>query len=232
MESDMKAPTRRIGFALAAFLLTAALSCSSAPPAPAVQPPAADTQPIPPQPAPPPATPAPAPQTEALEPEPPVQPEPAMEEAIHPAELAEAVKQEELPPEEEPFDPTTITKEVFDTTKTDVQKLIERLNTIIRDKDYESWVTFLGPRYRAALSDNSFLERISASTILRKQQIILRELRDYFIYVVVPSRANDRVDDIEFIGQNRVKAFTLDAKGRRLRLYDLEKTPTGWQIIN
>ncbi len=131
-----------------------------------------------------------------------------------------------------PFDPKTITKEVFDSTKTDVQELIVRLNAIIRAKDYERWVTFLGKDYRAGLSDPSFLQRISNSTILRKQRITLRELRDYFIYVVVPSRANDHVDDIEFIGQNRVKAFTMDSKGRRLRLYDLEKTPTGWEIVN
>ncbi len=153
---------------------------------------------------------------------------PIVEEEL-PAVDQEAV---EDPVEEEPFDPKTIPQEVFDTTKSDVQALIQRLNTIIRDKDYETWVTFLGARYRAALSDNAFLERISSSTILRKQKITLRGLRDYFIYVVVPSRANDRVDDIEFIGQNRVKAFTVDSKGRRLRLYDLEKKPTGWEIIN
>ncbi|MFA6508335.1 MAG: hypothetical protein WCT14_19695 [Treponemataceae bacterium] len=135
-------------------------------------------------------------------------------------------------PDAVPFDPSSITKEVFDSTKSDVQALLERLNAIIRDKDYESWVTFLGKDYRAALNDPSFLERISASSVLRKQKVTLRSLRDYFIYVVVPSRAHDRADDIEFIGQNRVKAFTVDAKGRRLRLYDLEKTPTGWEIIN
>lgn len=136
------------------------------------------------------------------------------------------------PADPAPFDPSSITKEVFDSTKTDVQALIQRLNGIIREKDYETWVTFLGKDYRAALSDPSFLGRISASTVLRKQNVTLRSLRDYFIYVVVPSRAYDRVDDIEFIGQNRVKAFTVDSKARRLRLYDLEKTPTGWEIIN
>lgn len=137
-----------------------------------------------------------------------------------------------VPAESIPFDPSTITKEIFDSTKTDVQALIESLNQIIRDKNYEEWVAYLGNEYRTALSDTAFLSRVSSSAILRKQGIVLTELRDYFIHVVVPSRAKDRVDDIEFIGQNRVKAFTVDTKGRRLRLYDLEKTPTGWKIIN
>jgi hypothetical protein len=52
------------------------------------------------------------------------------------------------------------------------------------------------------------------------------------MYVVVPSRTKDRVDDIEFIGQNRVKAFTINNKGQKLRLYDLEKTASGWKIAN
>lgn len=259
----MKEPTRRIGFAFAAFLLTVAFSCRSSAPAAEAVPepqPTVEAAPAVPEPQPtveavPPAL-EPQPTVEAAPPAPelpppaaeppaqaeaPAEPADPIEDEDLPAELAEvkpelpkeeAAIEESPPEEEEPFDPTTITKEVFDTTKSDVQKLISRLNMIIRDKDYESWVTFLGARYRAALSDNSFLERVSSSTVLRKQKITLRELRDYFIFVVVPSRANDRVDDIEFIGQNRVKAFTVDANGRRLRLYDLEKKPTGWEIIN
>jgi hypothetical protein len=67
---------------------------------------------------------------------------------------------------------------------------------------------------------------------LKNQKIVLKSLEDYFLYVVVPSRANDRVDDIEFIGQNRVKAYTITSKGQRLRLYELEKTAGNWNIVN
>jgi hypothetical protein len=130
------------------------------------------------------------------------------------------------------FDPSTITKEIFDSTKTDVQELINRLNGIIRDKKFDEWILFLGTEYRQVLSEPGFLARVSASAVLKKQGITLRDIRDYFLYVVVPSRAKDRVDDIEFIGQNRVKAFTIDAKGRKLRLYDLEKTTNGWKIVD
>jgi uncharacterized protein YigE (DUF2233 family) len=50
--------------------------------------------------------------------------------------------------------------------------------------------------------------------------------------VVVPSRANDRVDDIEFASQKRVKAYTVTPNGTRLRLYDLEHIGDQWKIIN
>jgi len=214
----MQTTSRRLLRVIVPFALLAVFSCRAAPSAA----PQEEPKPIEvhkPIDAPPPVLEAPAIEEETPPPE-----EPAVEEAPSAAEPEEA--------EPVPFDPKTIPKEVYDSTKTDVQALIGRLNGIIRQRNYEVWVTFLGNEYRAALSSPAFLERISASAVLQKQRIVLRELRDYFIYVVVPSRANDRVDDIEFIGQNRVKAFTVDSKGQRLRLYDLEKTPTGWKIIN
>jgi hypothetical protein len=138
----------------------------------------------------------------------------------------------ELSPDAEDFDPASISQDVFDSTKNDVQTLIERINGVIRDKDFDTWVSYLGNEYLEALSDKAFLKRASESSVLKKQKIVLRDLGDYFMYVVVPSRTKDRVDDIEFIGQNRVKAFTIDTKGRKLRLYDLEKTMGGWKIVN
>jgi len=136
------------------------------------------------------------------------------------------------PVEESTFDPASISQEVFDTTKGEVQALIEKLNQIIRNKDYESWVQYLSPGYRAVLSDSDFLKNVSESSRLKNQKIVLKNLEDYFLYVVVPSRANDRVDDIEFISKNRVKAYTITNKGQRLRLYELEKTAGNWNIVN
>lgn len=149
-----------------------------------------------------------------------------------PAPIEEEAPTPDLPEETEAFDPSTIPREVYDSTKNDVQTLIEEINGIIRDKDFSTWVSYLGNNYRKALSDEAFLKRVSESSVIKKQKITLRTLEDYFTYVVVPSRTKDRVDDIEFIGQNRVKAFTVNAKGKRLRLYDLEKTANGWKIVD
>lgn len=139
---------------------------------------------------------------------------------------------EQTQPVHEEFDPTSISQEVFNTTKSEVQILIETLNEIIRKRDYSAWTSYLSPAYREKLSDPEFLKAVSETNRLKSQNIVLKSLYDYFMYVVVPSRANDRVDDIEFIGENRVKAYTVTGKGQRLRLYDLEKTTKGWNIIN
>lgn len=161
------------------------------------------------------------------EPEIPI-PSPVMEEAP-PVPVFDPVVIEEKP--EEPFDPSSITQEVFDEAKHEVQILIEELNQIIRRKDYTVWSGYLGQNYLDAISDPGFLARISASTRLANSRIVLEKPEDYFLNVVVPSRSNDRVDDIEFIGENQVKAFTVTPNGQRLRLYNLEKVKDSWKII-
>jgi hypothetical protein len=163
-------------------------------------------------------------------------PEPVSEPAVIPAaeeplpEITEI--QPEEPAEEEDFDVLSITPEVFNFTKAEIQALVEDLNGIIRAKNYDAWVACLGEEYLAEKSSPEYLAQISEQPRLKSQNIVLISPRDYFIHVVVPSRANDRVDDIEFVAKNRVKAYTINVNGQRLRLYDLENKGNGWKIIN
>ncbi|MDR1506023.1 MAG: hypothetical protein LBI67_02875 [Treponema sp.] len=135
-------------------------------------------------------------------------------------------------PEPESFDPASITQEEFNTTKSEVQQLIQRLNGIIKAKNYTVWVSYLDSGYFRLISSREYLDRINRTDRMRKANIVLYNARDYFNNVVVPSRANDRVDDIEFVSPNRVKAYTVSQRGERLRLYDLEKADENWKIIN
>jgi hypothetical protein len=130
------------------------------------------------------------------------------------------------------FDPLSISQELFDSTKIDVQQLIADLNRIIRAKNYNTWVSHLGKAYLDKISSGEFLASVSAQPYLKNKKITLTSAKDYFEKVVVPSRTNDRVDDIAFVSQNRVKVYTINDKGERLRLYDLENLGEGWKIIN
>ncbi|MDR2516856.1 MAG: hypothetical protein LBC88_05680 [Spirochaetaceae bacterium] len=134
---------------------------------------------------------------------------------------------------EEQFDASTITQEEFDHTMIDVRAFIVELNGIVRRRDYDGWVAHLSPSYFQMVNSPAFLLRISqTSERLRTRNIVLLSARDYFMQVVVPSRTDDRIDDIEFISRTRVKAFTLNPKGQRLRLYELENLGSGWRIVN
>ena len=129
-----------------------------------------------------------------------------------------------------------ISKEEYKSTMVDVQHFIEQLNQIIRKKDYNSWKAALSNDYFAQIASPENLQQVSELPAMKTRGITLKSAEDYFINVVVPSRANSRVDDIEFIGEHRVKAFTImtnnSGEEQRLRLYDLEKTGNIWKIIN
>ncbi|MDR2942594.1 MAG: hypothetical protein LBV17_08395 [Treponema sp.] len=129
-----------------------------------------------------------------------------------------------------------VTKEQYDSTKEDVQHFIEKLNQTIRKKDYKAWKAALSTEYFNKISSPENLQQVSELPAMKTRRITLKTAEDYFINVVVPSRANSRVDDIEFIGENRVKAFTVTTnkagEEQRLRLYDLEKTGNMWKIID
>jgi len=135
-----------------------------------------------------------------------------------------------------PFNPKQISKEQYDSTMEDVRHFIEELNLIISNKDYNSWKAELSPEYFKKISSAENLKQVSELPAMKTRKITLKTVNDYFNYVVVPSRANSRVDDIEFIGANRVKAFTImtntAGEEQRLRLYDLEKTGNIWKIID
>lgn len=134
------------------------------------------------------------------------------------------------------FDPTRITQEYYISTMDEVRQFIEELNQIIRSRNYRAWRAALSPEHFAEIASPENLQQISAQPAMRTRRIVLRTPEDYFIHVVVPSRANSRVDDIEFISMNRVKAFTIHTntagEEQRLRLYDLEKIGNTWTIIN
>jgi hypothetical protein len=163
----------------------------------------------------------------------------------------ETVSAPEQPPEpviapvEKVFDPGSISHERFEKAKLEVQSLIEDLNKIIRARNYDSWTGYLAEPYFVEINSRTFLEGITVDLYKRDQIVatsrgrdpkqvekrVLRTARDYFDYVVVPSRSNDHVDDIDFVTENRVKAYTLDAKGNRLVLYALEIIGNKWKII-
>ncbi|MDR2181219.1 MAG: hypothetical protein LBN92_00905 [Treponema sp.] len=129
------------------------------------------------------------------------------------------------------FDAGSISKEEHDTAKNEIQQLIGKLNGIIRARNYDAWVSYLTEDYFNLISSPEFLEEVSNSERFKNQERKLASARDYFIYVVVPSRANDRVDDIQHTSPTTVIAYTDNARGERLRLYNLEKQPDGWKIL-
>jgi hypothetical protein len=129
------------------------------------------------------------------------------------------------------FDPNTITKEEKELVRVDLDDFVRKLNVTIRQKKYNVWLAQLTPRYQAYLSSKENLQQASQADRLRTKNIVLKTLFDYFVNVVVPSRSNGRVDDIEFVTEGKVKAY-MNINGQRLRLYELERVGDSWKVSN
>jgi hypothetical protein len=179
----------------------------------------------------------PPPEPVPVEPVPEPPPEPEETIAAPPPEPVLVEPVPELPPEPPAFDYSAITEEVRTTTTIDIRELIGELNGIIRRGDFRAWTSRLGESYLERLSSREFLDSVSQSPKLKARGEPLKNLEDYFINVVIPSRANmgDRVDDIdiEFIPEEeKVLAFRTAPNGRRERLYELKNVDGTWKIIN
>ena len=149
-------------------------------------------------------------------------------------------------PEEEIFTPVNISQEMYEHTKAEVQALVGDLNRIIRARNYNAWTENLAESYLREISSKPFLDEKTEELYRRDQMVatnlgrdprlvqkkILRTARDYFELVVAPSRSNDHVDDIEFISDIQVKAYTVDTRGHRLILYHLEIIDSQWKITS
>ena len=143
-------------------------------------------------------------------------------------------------------DPNIFSEEMREVTMGEIRALIEVLNAIIRSRDYDAWKNHLSPSYYSEINSQAFLERMTEDLFRRDRMVasargvnprhvqrrVLNSSMDFFFNVVVPARSNDRLDDIVFLSHDRVQAFTVDHRGNRLRLYDLQLYDTGWKISN
>ncbi len=139
---------------------------------------------------------------------------------------------EEAPPSTVPQpvnDTFEVTKEVYNQAFDEISKLIDELNTIIRNNEFDKWQRHLTDDYKRKYSNSRVLNELSQQPILKKYNIKLKTLRDYFMYVVVQSRSNAKLDDIEFIDDSHVNAL-MAINQRKVILYQIQKTPDGWKI--
>ncbi|MDR0637659.1 MAG: hypothetical protein LBG27_01940 [Spirochaetaceae bacterium] len=130
------------------------------------------------------------------------------------------------------FDPKNPPIEIYTATKLDIQDFIRGLDGLIKAKNYDGWLHLLSPGYFELINTEEFLDMISQQPRLKSRNIVLQNSRDYFLNVVVTSRADLQAHDIEFLTMTRVMAFTIDQKEQRIRIYTLDKTPESWEIVD
>ena len=147
-----------------------------------------------------------------------------------PADTARVEPEPEPEPADQPDEQDyEVTEEVYEQTFTEVEKTIQALNEIIQDRDFDAWKSYLTDAYIQHYSDEERLEEISGMPILQRNNISLDSLRDYFRWVVVPSRSNARLDDLNFVSDDEVEAI-MSVNGQQVILYHLQNVNGSWKI--
>ncbi len=151
------------------------------------------------------------------------------EEAVQqaPDEGETNINEEEVTPEGN--DSYEMGEEEYQATKKDLSELVQRLNDIISKNNYEEWLDYLTSDYIDYYNDPEVLKKYSESPTMKKYNIKLRTLKDYFNYVVVASRRDVRIDDIKAISENEVKAYMI-INDEPIVVYTLKKVDGRWNI--
>ena len=160
------------------------------------------------------------------QPEPqPKQPDPAPHVVVPPPEPEPVIVPE--PVVEEPT--VKVTQEEYDRTFAEVEAVINELNTTIKAKNIRKWEDYLTPKFRSSVLAPQNLAELNETPLLKRKNITISTLKDYFEYVVVPSRANVRLDDLVFTDEKRVQAFMV-IREESVLIYQLEKINNTWKI--
>jgi len=163
------------------------------------------------------------------------EPSPTQEVPKDPIPPPNSVKAPSVTPEKKPEvikteDQTTeISHEEYTKTFEEVEKVIDELNSITKAGDFSRWTTYLSSKFTQEVMNPKALENINDQPLLKRNNITIKTLSDYFTYVVVPSRASVRLDDLIFTDTNRVRAF-MQIRGDRVLIYQLEKINGKWKI--
>ncbi|MFW6363727.1 MAG: hypothetical protein ACOC0D_07785 [Spirochaeta sp.] len=153
--------------------------------------------------------------------------EPVAEEI--PEQTEDMVEPDSVTEDTAPDEEFVVTEELYEQTFDEVETVITTLNEIIGRGDFDSWKNYLTQEYIDAVTEPGHLEELNQSPLLSRNNIELESLEDYFRYVVVPSRANLRLDDLEFIDDNTVQAIMI-VRDRRAILYLLRRIDGEWRI--
>ena len=139
---------------------------------------------------------------------------------------ADGVTEASPPPAANQF---VATEELYKKTFNEVQDVIAELTRIIAEGDYAQWLTYLTTDYVGRTGSAAFLDEASQAGVLKKNGIVLTSLQDYFNNVVVRSRLQAKLEDINFVDATHVKAVTR-IQGAPVILYYLVQEEGRWKV--
>lgn len=121
-----------------------------------------------------------------------------------------------------------VSEDLYNKTFNEIENLINEVTHLIRKKNFNGWKKFLSEKYIEKVGSAEHLREVSESPSL-KDVIELKTMRDYFQWVVVPSRASARLDEIIFKDEQHVTAYMYIEESRTI-LFQFELINDAWAI--
>ena len=121
----------------------------------------------------------------------------------------------------------SISKEEFSADKKEILRIIKELSTIMAERNYEQWLTYIEPESKVYWSNPINLRKASKRLPIAGQR--LNNLYDYFIFVFVPSRRNQNVDEIRYVSRDNIKAVQV-RDSQDVVYYNFRKINNTWMI--
>ncbi len=123
---------------------------------------------------------------------------------------------------------TNITRKEFEEDKTAILAIIEKLDKIMKNKDYKAWLAYLEEESVKYWSTRNNL--LKAQNRLPVKGLTLRTLEDYFKYVFIPSRSGRRVDEIRYETEKLVKAVQVNGENDTVYYYFKKSSNGTWKL--
>lgn len=120
-----------------------------------------------------------------------------------------------------------ISMETYEMDKKIILQKIAELNTIMKDKNYKSWLNYIEQSSINYWSMKSNLSAVSKQ--LPVKGLNLRTLEDYFKYVFIPSRMGRRIDEIRYISSTSIKAVQV-RNDETIVYYNFKKIDDEWLV--
>ena len=160
--------------------------------------------------------------------------EPPVDSVEEPIEEVVKVEPEELEvvevvePETTVKEGIEVSEDLYNKTFNEIENLIKEVTQLIRKKNFNGWKRFLSEKYIETVGSAEHLREVSESPSL-KDVVELKTLRNYFQWVVVPSRASARLDEIIFKNEQQVTAY-MQIEDNRTILFQFELIDDAWAI--
>lgn len=120
-----------------------------------------------------------------------------------------------------------VTKEVFSEDKKAILQKIAELDSIMKNYDYNSWVTYIDDESISYWQDRRNLKKVS--TRLPVKGLTLNSLEDYFKFVFIQSRVGRQIDEIRYISDTNVKAVQVREQ-QDIVYYYFHKVGGDWKL--